>query len=144
MLKSWLPPKVWFHGGQSSSTGGSSVRKGSTEAIMRWLAHIMRCVLMTALGLPVEPDVKRNLAMLSGVTAACAASTTGPMAACRSLNNVALRPGGASRVTTSSVSAGNTAAMARANTLPLAANTRPGCSRSNMKRSFSKSFETSE
>jgi hypothetical protein len=24
----WLPPKVWFHGSQSSSTGGSLARKG--------------------------------------------------------------------------------------------------------------------
>ena len=32
MPKSWLPPKVWFHGSQSTSTGGSSARNGEACA----------------------------------------------------------------------------------------------------------------
>ena len=34
----------------------------------------MRCVLITPFGMPVEPEVNRNLAMVSAVTRACAAS----------------------------------------------------------------------
>jgi hypothetical protein len=41
-----------------------------------WFAHHMRCVLITAFGAPVEPEVKRNLAIVSGPTRACAASTS--------------------------------------------------------------------
>ena len=35
----------------------------------------MRCVLMTAFGVPVEPEVNRNFAMVSGVMAAKAFAT---------------------------------------------------------------------
>ena len=34
--------------------------------IITWLAQSIRWVLMTALGLPVEPEVSRNLAIVSG------------------------------------------------------------------------------
>ena len=71
MLKLWLPPKVWFHGSQSTRTGGSSIEEGSVCAIISWLAHIMRWVLITPLGLPVEPEVNRILATVSGPTRAC-------------------------------------------------------------------------
>ena len=37
----------------------------------------MRWVLMTAFGVPVEPEVNRNFAIVSGVTAAKAFSTSG-------------------------------------------------------------------
>ena len=37
----------------------------------------MRWVLMTAFGVPVEPDVNRNFAIVSGVIAANAFSTSG-------------------------------------------------------------------
>ena len=37
----------------------------------------MRWVLMTPLGWPVEPEVNRIFAMVSGPTSACAASTAG-------------------------------------------------------------------
>ena len=37
----------------------------------------MRWVLMTAFGVPVEPEVKRNFAIVSGVTAAKAFATSG-------------------------------------------------------------------
>ena len=37
----------------------------------------MRWVLMTAFGVPVEPEVNRNFAIVSGVTAAKAFATSG-------------------------------------------------------------------
>ena len=36
--KLWLPPKVWFHGSQSQSTGGSSARNAITVRSCSWLA----------------------------------------------------------------------------------------------------------
>ena len=36
------------------------------SAICCWLAHHMRCVLITALGILVEPEVNRNLVIVSG------------------------------------------------------------------------------
>src|SRR5262245_6011163 len=58
-------------------TGGCSVRKVHAAAALSWLAHIMRWVLITPLGWPVEPEVKRTLATVSGPTRANAASTAG-------------------------------------------------------------------
>ncbi len=87
----------------------------------------MRWVLITALGLPVEPEVSRNFAIVSGPTAACARSTAavaGP--ASSAVNGVVLRPGTSPRVTTTSVPAGTTASIARPNFPPSAAKTRPG------------------
>ncbi len=55
-------------------TGGSSFRNAMVSRIITWLAQIMRWVLMTAFGLPVEPDVSRNFAIVSGPMASCAAS----------------------------------------------------------------------
>ncbi len=75
MPKLWLPPKVWFQGSQSTSTNGSSVMTGMDCVICCWLAHHMRCVLMTALGKLVEPLVNRNLTMVSGPVVCTAAST---------------------------------------------------------------------
>ena len=108
---------MWFQGSQSTSTGGSSVSTGIDWRICCWLAHHMRWVLMTALGSLVEPLVNRNLTMVSGPVAACAASTAGGASvASRSLNAVVLRPCrlGASpwRESTSSQSGGAVAAMA--------------------------------
>jgi hypothetical protein len=71
---SWLPPAVWCHGAQSTITGGSSVKYWRAEAIIAWFAHHMRWVLITPFGMPVEPEVNRNFAIVSGVTRACAAS----------------------------------------------------------------------
>ena len=42
---------------------------------MIWFEHIMRWVLITPFGMPVEPEVNRNFAIVSGPTLACAAST---------------------------------------------------------------------
>ena len=66
--KLWLPPKVWFHGSQSTITGGSSPRKARPARIIAWLPHSMRWVLMTPFGWPVEPEVNRIFAIVSGPT----------------------------------------------------------------------------
>jgi hypothetical protein len=72
---------VWLHGSQSSSTGFSRSTKRQVCAIICWLAHSMRCVLITTLGEPVEPEVSRYLAWWSGSMAAKARCTSGPSAA---------------------------------------------------------------
>ena len=62
--------------------------------IITWLAQIIRCVLITALGLPVEPEVSRNFAIVSGPMASCVASSAGCSGvAIRSASNVTSRPG---------------------------------------------------
>src|ERR1700685_301683 len=65
MLKLLLLPAVWFQGAQSTITGGSSLRHGATWRFIWELLQIMPCVLMTTFGMPVEPEVNRNLAMVS-------------------------------------------------------------------------------
>ena len=112
---------------------------------MTWLAHSIRCVLMTPFGWPVEPDVNRNLAIVSGPTRRFASSIAGPGAvAASSENKIALRPAGGWRVTTISASAGTAAASALPNICPSDANTSPGVSRVKIWRSLPKSVETSE
>ena len=74
-LKLWLPPNVWFHGSQSTSTGGVSFVNGQICASDCWFAHSIPCVLITPLGIAVEPEVKRILATLSGPTDSSASST---------------------------------------------------------------------
>ncbi len=55
-------------------TGGRDARNGQPLASPSWLAQSMRCVLRTPLGTPVEPDVKRSFATVSGPTAAKASA----------------------------------------------------------------------
>ena len=74
-LTLWLPPKVWFQGSQSTSTRRCAVTNGQVCSAIIWLAHIIRCVLMTPFGMPVEPEVNSTLATVSGPTAANARST---------------------------------------------------------------------
>ena len=88
----WLAPKVWLQGSQSSSTGRSRPRKRQVCASICWLAHSMRWVLITTLGAPVEPDVSRYLASVSGVMARNAARTAGVSAVC-SQGSKACAPG---------------------------------------------------
>src|SRR6516225_4953491 len=76
MLKLLLLPAVWFHGAQSTITGGSSARNGATWRFIWELQQIMPCVLITAFGMPVEPEVNRNLAIVSRPTRAAAARTS--------------------------------------------------------------------
>jgi len=77
MFRLWLPPKVWLQGSQSTSTGFSWPRKRQVCAIICWLAQSMRCVLITTLGRPVEPEVSRYLAWSSGAMASKAWATAG-------------------------------------------------------------------
>ena len=72
----------------------------------------MRWVLITPFGMPVEPEVNRNFAMVSGVTFACAASAASGAAS--SAENGVDRPASGLRATTISTSGGTTASMARA------------------------------
>jgi len=43
-----------------------------------WLAQSMCCVVVTALGSRVEPEVNSSLATVCGLTAACAARSAAP------------------------------------------------------------------
>src|SRR5580658_2156984 len=119
--------------------------KTRLERIIAWFEHSIRCVLMTPFGWPVEPEVNRNLAILSGPTLSCATSTAGVGCAAKSsLKEVQLRPAGGAEVATTSTSDGTAAAVARADAAPLAANTRPGVSSAMMAFSLPKSADISE
>src|SRR5271165_1381349 len=114
-------------------TGGSLAKKASWERIIAWFEHHMRCVLMTAFGVPVEPDVNRNLTIVSGETLAWAVAPAGVGADDSRLSNgVVGRPGTGLRTTTISVSGGSADAIARRNGSPSVTKTRPGVSRSMM------------
>jgi len=76
-LKLWLAPKVWLQGSQSTTTGGRARRKGQSVTIASWFEQSIRWVVITPLGAPVEPDVKRILATLSGPSEANTASISG-------------------------------------------------------------------
>ena len=76
----WLPPKVWLQGSQSTITGFSWSKNRQACATICWLAQSMRWVLITTLGWPVEPEVSRYLAWVSGVINANACITAGPSA----------------------------------------------------------------
>jgi hypothetical protein len=67
----------------------------------------MRCVLITAFGVPVDPEVKRNFAIVSGPTRACASSTSEVASADSRLKNVSLK--------ITSVPGGTAASIARPN-----------------------------
>src|SRR5712672_1700397 len=71
-LKLWLAPKVWLHGSQSRMTRSACAdsRNDQVCALACWLEVSMRWILMTAFGVPVEPEVNRNFAMVSGPMAA--------------------------------------------------------------------------
>jgi hypothetical protein len=49
--------------------------RGRTCIIIAALAHIISCVLMTAFGMPVEPEVNSSLPTVSGVIFAIDSST---------------------------------------------------------------------
>src|SRR3984957_12165573 len=105
----------WIPGSHATITGGSSAMKARPQPIIAWLAHSISWVLMTPLGWPVEPEVNRILAMVSGAILACAASTAG--VGCTLVNSeksVAGRSPGGFVVTATSMPGGTAAAMARA------------------------------
>src|ERR1700704_700662 len=76
-LKLWLAPKVWLQGSQSRITRSlwALSRNDQVCALACWLDVSLRWVLITAFGVPVEPEVNRNFAMVSGVIDANALST---------------------------------------------------------------------
>ena len=130
MLKQKLPPKVWFQGSQSTRVCTRSSRNGQTCASICWLAHSMRCVLITPFGAPVEPDVNRIFATVSGFRRENATSS--------------VEPGLVSSSRATGVEVAPTAASAPANFSGSAANTSPGRSSSKMDFSLAKSFDISE
>src|SRR3954469_19309382 len=76
-LKLWLAPKVWLHGSQSRITRSlMPSRNVQVCALACWLEVSMLWVLITAFGVPVEPEVNRNFAIVSGVIAAKALATS--------------------------------------------------------------------
>jgi hypothetical protein len=94
------------------------------------LATSIRCVLITPLGSPVEPEVNRIFATVSGPTRAKASSTRAPASFSRSFAiGVASAP---------------TAASAGAKRGESPVHTRPGLSSSKIALSFAKSFDISE
>jgi hypothetical protein len=130
MLKLWLPPKVWFHGSQSTTTGGLSSTNGHACASCCWLAHSMRCVLTTPLGMPVEPEVNRIFATVSGPIFACSRSS--------------VEPGLVSSSSCTGVDFASTAASAAPNFPGSAVYTRPGRTSSKMYFSLPKSLDIRE
>ena len=90
----------------------------------------MRWVLMTPLGLPVEPEVNRIFATVSGARRENATSSVDPGLVSSSLDT--------------GVEVAPTAASAGANFSGSAAKTRPGLSSSKMYLSLAKSFDISE
>ncbi len=119
--------------------------KARPARIIAWFAHSMRWVLMTPLGLPVEPEVNRIFAMVSGPTLACARIDRVGRLADEQFGEQRRRPlAGGLAVTTISTPIGTAASMARANGLPSAANTRPGVRISMIDLSLPKSLDISE
>jgi hypothetical protein len=120
-LKLWLPPKVWLQGSQSTSTGGRSSRKGQAWASACWFEQSMRWLLITPLGLPVEPEVKRILATVSGPTAAKRSSTAEPGATAGSAAKRVSPPAGLALTTSSAPPISAKVFKAAANRPPSAA-----------------------
>ena len=74
----------------------------------------MRWVLITAFGVPVEPEVNRNLTTVSGPTSACAVSAAEVVGVASNVcSSVLGRPGNGLRPTTTSTPGGTTASIAR-------------------------------
>src|SRR5215467_9482089 len=130
MKKLLLLPKVWFQGSQSTITGGRSSRKGQTSAYCSWFTVSMRWVLITPFGIPVDPEVNRIFATVSGPTRAKALLTSGPGSlACNWAIGVDLKP---------------TESRAAPNLSASAAQTSPGRSSSKISLSLAKSLDISE
>src|SRR5579871_312585 len=93
MPKLWPPPNTWFHGSQSTRTGGVLTKQGRHSTIICWLLHHIRWVVMTPLGLPVEPEVNRIFATVAGPVRSNASSTAAVgEAASSSANETGVQP----------------------------------------------------
>ena len=105
----------------------------------------MRCVLITALGSLVEPEVNRNLAIVSGPTFAWAASTASVgFVASQSAKDSVARPSTLPSASSTRASAGTAAPIAFWKAAPLEANTTEGVSTPRMCLSLPWSCESSE
>src|SRR4051794_7505337 len=93
-------------------------RNGQVCALACWLEVSMRWVLITAFGVPVEPEVNRNFAIVSGVTAAKAFSTASVSGVDAISRNDIASPS-AEALTITAVCSGLIAASAGANVLRL-------------------------
>src|SRR3954467_10459400 len=89
-------------------------RKVQVCALACWLEVSMRWVLITAFGVPVEPEVNRNFAIVSGVMAAKAFSTASVSAVDAISRNEIASPS-ASALTIAALCIGLIAASAGAN-----------------------------
>ena len=132
-MKLALPPIVWFQGIQSSTRGrGSPGWRGRDCWPIVTLAHIICCVLITALGVPVEPDVSRNLPTVCGSIKATEASTAAPAVVATRLDQAMLgKPGTGSSTCTSVTPRRSSALSARSYWRAFCTSTTAGCSSSN-------------
>ena len=111
-----MPPIVWFHGSQSSMTGATSLAlRTRAMLIMATLAHIISWVLITALGMPVLPEVNRNLPTVFGpIESMDFATVSVDFVATSSVHGSDCIPGGGLSTWTSSTPSRLSAASARA------------------------------
>src|ERR1700704_2103688 len=84
-------------------------------ALACWLEVSMRWVLITAFGVPVEPEVNRNFAIVSGPMAAKAFATVAVSGVAVTVRNEIVSLLSASPLTTIAVCSGLIAASADAN-----------------------------
>ena len=137
---------MWLHGSHSTSTGGVDSRKGHISALATWFDTIMRWVLTTALGVPTEPDVNRNLPMVSSVIRLNADITRG------SSDERSIAANGVAPPTSALLPPATTTPLCRCATASMAgrkrsiwsAKTTPGRSSSMLALSLPKSFDISE
>src|ERR1700686_2415343 len=90
-------------------------RNDQVCALACWLEVSMRWVLITAFGVPVEPEVNRNFAIVSGVIAANAFATSGVAGEAATARNEMALLSRASLLTMAAACNGAIAASAAAN-----------------------------
>ena len=92
---------------------GAATAAGQTCATIVWFAHSMRCVVITPFGVPVEPDVNKIFAVVSGPTAVCARSAAaGSSSSAAASRRIASR-GAACATRSASAASGTNAAHGR-------------------------------
>ena len=145
-LKLWLPPKVWFHGSQSTSTGGSSATNVKPDADHRLVRAQHALGVDDALGVAGrargEQDFRDRVGPDLGVGGVDRVGRRGREQIGERASRRGLPADWPS--TTISMPGGTAASIARANGLPSAANTRPGVRISMIDLSLPKSLDISE
>ena len=123
---------VWFQGIQSSTSSGLSVADWRDWRDWATLAHIMRWVLITALGRPVDPEVNNSLPTVSGVICATDAATADVAGVRASASKARLgRPSGARSTCTTGMPDKSSAFRAFWNCMPSCTITSAGCTSPN-------------